>query len=57
VLSAIYITLLIFNEESTSLYPGYEIICSIQADLEAAFIAAPTLRAKDGRKYREVMVS
>jgi hypothetical protein len=46
-----------FLVDSASLYPGLEIICSVYADLEAAFEAAPTIVGKDGRKFRDVSVS
>jgi hypothetical protein len=38
------------------LLPHVEIVCSIQANLEAAFRASPTIIGKDGRKYRDVAV-
>jgi hypothetical protein len=42
--------------ESPSLYDGVTMLCSVQANLEPVFKAAPTLVGKDGKKYREVVV-
>jgi hypothetical protein len=38
-------------------YPGFEIACTIEVDLEDAYRASPSLAGKDGRMYRDIPVS
>jgi hypothetical protein len=45
------------NIDGIDLYPGLEVLCSVEVDLEDAFNAAPIIIGKDGRKYRDVPVS
>jgi hypothetical protein len=50
-------TELMFITGTNKRYPGFETLCSVEADLRAPYLAAPFQNGQNGKRYKSVNVS